>query len=233
MEYDELCKEIIRKDNYYDILRVSRNCSADHIKKSYRLIALKVHPDKNKSELARSAFQKVSKAFVCLSSDVLRDYYDKTGNEEIPDSNLQQTFDENFADRLFNDIIKEPQRRSEPLYKSYLTKCFILQLLPVVIILVICMYTQSKFTSNSYSFSVSSHYNVKRITKNQHIAYYINSALDRELTHEDVQEMEEDIEYTHLNMIKNKQEREDRKNKENILQNNSNNPDEFKDIGNK
>lgn len=195
---DTMCLTIIHKENYYDILEVNSKSTLEQIKKSYRLIALKIHPDKNKSTFARQAFQKLSKSFVCLSSEKLREIYDKTGNEEIPDSALQQNFDEDFADKIYNDVFKEAmasrEKRKEPLYKSYLAKCFILQLFPIVVVLALCMYTNMQYTEKAYSFMISPHYNMKKFTRENHVSYYVNSEFDRSVTEEDLQHIELEVE---------------------------------------
>ena len=58
--------------NYYEILRVERNATIDEIKKSYRKLALKYHPDKNKDESAPKKFKKISNAYNILSDPLKR-----------------------------------------------------------------------------------------------------------------------------------------------------------------
>nr|XP_056701095.1 dnaJ homolog subfamily B member 6-like [Euleptes europaea] len=66
--------------NFYDILGVQRNSPADDIKKAYRKLALKVHPDKNPGdrEAAEKKFIEISKAYEVLSDAKKRDAYDRS-----------------------------------------------------------------------------------------------------------------------------------------------------------
>ncbi|KAJ6803608.1 chaperone protein dnaJ 49 [Iris pallida] len=72
-------REIRKSKDYYTILGVERSCSVEEIRKAYRKLSLKVHPDKNKAPGADEAFKTVSKAFKCLSEDGSRRQYDQTG----------------------------------------------------------------------------------------------------------------------------------------------------------
>ena len=78
------------KSNYYQILGLTKNCSDDDIKKAYKKLAIKFHPDKNKAPQADEAFKKISKAYACLSDPEKKRYYDQTGEEpgqQAPSSN--------------------------------------------------------------------------------------------------------------------------------------------------
>ncbi|GAX85030.1 hypothetical protein CEUSTIGMA_g12450.t1 [Chlamydomonas eustigma] len=65
----------------YAILGISKTASEDEIKKAYRKLALKLHPDKNVAARAEDAFKALTKAFSCLSDPDKRAYYDRTGFE--------------------------------------------------------------------------------------------------------------------------------------------------------
>ena len=80
-----MCREILQKKNYYDILGVQKKASEEEIKKSYKKLAIKLHPDKNQAPKATEAFKKVSVAYACLTDTEKRKYYDMTGDE--PGSN--------------------------------------------------------------------------------------------------------------------------------------------------
>lgn len=66
--------------DYYNILGVSKDASQDEIKKAYRKLALKYHPDKNKGDKdAEDRFKEVSEAYQVLGKPETRKKYDKLG----------------------------------------------------------------------------------------------------------------------------------------------------------
>jgi molecular chaperone DnaJ len=68
--------------DYYDILGVKKSASADEIKKAYRGLAKKFHPDKNKgNKEAENKFKEVSEAYAVLSDTEKREQYDRLGKE--------------------------------------------------------------------------------------------------------------------------------------------------------
>lgn len=75
---------VLAKKGHYEVLGVARDASADQIKKAYRKLALKFHPDKNSAPSAEGAFKAINQAFDTLSDPSKRDIYDQTGHD--PDS---------------------------------------------------------------------------------------------------------------------------------------------------
>ncbi|XP_071033833.1 dnaJ homolog subfamily B member 4 [Parasteatoda tepidariorum] len=69
--------------DYYKILGISKGASEDEIKKSYRKLALKYHPDKNKTPDAESKFKEIAEAYEVLSDKKKRDVYDQFGEEGL------------------------------------------------------------------------------------------------------------------------------------------------------
>lgn len=69
--------------DYYKILGVSRDASETELKKAYRKMALKFHPDKNKSPDAEDKFKEVSEAYEVLSDKDKRAVFDKYGEEGL------------------------------------------------------------------------------------------------------------------------------------------------------
>lgn len=69
--------------DFYKILGVAKGASDDEIKKAYRKLALKYHPDKNKSAGAEEKFKEVAEAYEILSDKKKRDIYDQYGEEGL------------------------------------------------------------------------------------------------------------------------------------------------------
>jgi molecular chaperone DnaJ len=69
------------KRDYYDILGVSKGASADEIKKAYRKLAIKYHPDKNPDDKAsEDKFKEAAEAYEVLSNPEKRQRYDQFGH---------------------------------------------------------------------------------------------------------------------------------------------------------
>ncbi|GJD08342.1 DnaJ homolog subfamily B member 12 [Galdieria sulphuraria] len=78
-EQTTLVEHIKRQNNYYKILNIKQDASMEDIKRSFRKLAVKLHPDKNPCPGAEEAFKKVAKAFQALSDPVRRAEYDRSG----------------------------------------------------------------------------------------------------------------------------------------------------------
>ena len=75
------------KRDYYEILGVNRQASKDEIKKSYRRLAMKYHPDRNKNDSqAESKFKEAKEAYEILSDSSKRETYDRFGHEGVSNS---------------------------------------------------------------------------------------------------------------------------------------------------
>ncbi|MDE3096116.1 MAG: molecular chaperone DnaJ [Chloroflexota bacterium] len=68
------------KQDYYDLLGVPRNASADAIKKAFRRLAMQYHPDRNADHGAEARFKEVNEAYEVLSDPERRAMYDRFGH---------------------------------------------------------------------------------------------------------------------------------------------------------
>jgi curved DNA-binding protein len=78
---------------YYQILGVAKTASADEIKKAYRKLALKYHPDKNPGDKqAEEKFKEISEAYAVLSDPEKRQQYDTFGSTGFRQRYSQEIF---------------------------------------------------------------------------------------------------------------------------------------------
>ena len=92
--------------DYYETLGVSKSASADEIKKAYRKLALKYHPDKAQGDpSAEERFKKISEAYAVLSDSEKRQQYDTYGStgfhERFSQEDIFRGFDLNSILRQF------------------------------------------------------------------------------------------------------------------------------------
>ncbi len=67
---------------FYNLLNVSKDASADEIKKAFRKLAHKYHPDKNNGDKeAEEKFKNINRAYEVLSDPQARSFYDRTGSD--------------------------------------------------------------------------------------------------------------------------------------------------------
>src|ERR1700674_5812719 len=99
------------KRDYYEILSVTRESSAEQIKSAYRKAAMQWHPDRNpdKKEAAEHNFREASEAYSVLSDPQKRSIYDRLGHAGLgnrgfdPGSGFNSTIFEEFQD-IFGDL---------------------------------------------------------------------------------------------------------------------------------
>lgn len=122
------------KRDYYEVLGVSRNASQDDLKKAYRKLAMKHHPDRNQSDQkAEEKFKEVQEAYEALSDQRKRAAYDQFGHAGVSPGmggGAGFNFNDIFGDigDLFGDIFSgrrgggpQPQRGADLRYNLELT----------------------------------------------------------------------------------------------------------------
>ena len=99
----------MEKRDYYEILEIERSASTAEIKKAYKKVALKLHPDRNPGDAeAEEGFKQASEAFEVLSNDDKRQVYDRYGHAGLEGrgyhgfGNVQDVFSQ-FQD-IFGDL---------------------------------------------------------------------------------------------------------------------------------
>lgn len=134
---------MVKETEYYDRLGVAPEANKDDIKKAYRKLAVKYHPDKNPNNPeAVDKFKEISEAYEILSDDTKRQTYDKFGKEALKEGGFsshsahdifEQFFGGSFGNffgggggprgpRRTEDIVHEIQASLEDLYRGKTTK---------------------------------------------------------------------------------------------------------------
>ncbi|MCA1031809.1 molecular chaperone DnaJ [Bacillus timonensis] len=104
------------KRDYYEVLGVSKDASKDEIKKAYRKLSKKYHPDINKDEKAPEQFKEVKEAYENLSDDQKRAHYDQFGHTDPNQGFGGGDFGGGFGgfEDIFSSIFGGGGRRRDP-----------------------------------------------------------------------------------------------------------------------
>src|SRR4051794_40426585 len=112
------------KRDYYDVLGLNRDAAADEIKKAYRQMALKFHPDKNPGDKeAEAKFKEAAEAYEVLSDQAKRQRYDRYGHAGLDGAgvhdfrnadDIMSAFSDIFGGGLFGDVFGGGGRRRGP-----------------------------------------------------------------------------------------------------------------------
>ena len=71
------------KRDYYEVLGVTKSASIDELKRQYRKLALKFHPDRNQHEDTQEHFKEISEAYAVLSDSKKRQLYNSYGHAGV------------------------------------------------------------------------------------------------------------------------------------------------------
>ena len=95
------------KQDYYETLEVAKGATVEEIKKSYRRLAMKYHPDRNQGNAeAEAKFKEINEAYEILKDDQKRAAYDRYGHAAFEQGGGANPFDFNFGSG-FGDIFSE------------------------------------------------------------------------------------------------------------------------------
>lgn len=114
-------KRLDKIKDYYDLLGVSRDCSSEDLKRAYKRLALKLHPDKNQAPGASEAFKSINLAFSILSNPQERRRYEESQWEDVDEDRYHNHNNNN------NNCNKNNNNRNNNhhfAYQQYESHCF-------------------------------------------------------------------------------------------------------------
>ncbi|XP_051925697.1 dnaJ homolog subfamily B member 12b [Hippocampus zosterae] len=209
--------------DFYEILGVQKDASEDELKRSYRKLALKFHPDKNHAPGATEAFKAIGNAYAVLSSANKRRQYDACGEErQHPSSQADGNFDADISpEDLFNMFFgggypasshhaytngrvhhQRPQRRERPRDGGL---ALFVQVMPILILVIVSALSQIMVKGPTYSLSYrpSAGHTQKRLTENLKVAYYVAEHFPKDVNDGNLKRLEETVEDDYISNLRN------------------------------
>ncbi|XP_057682957.1 dnaJ homolog subfamily B member 12b isoform X2 [Corythoichthys intestinalis] len=222
-EQVDAVRRIKQCKDFYEILGVQKDASEDELKRSYRKLALKFHPDKNHAPGATEAFKAIGNAYGVLSNANKRQQYDTCGEERRhPTSQANANFDADISpEDLFNMFFgggypassnhaytngrmrhQRPQRRERQRDGGL---ALFVQIMPILILVIVSALSQIMVKSPAYSLSYrpSAGHTQKRLTGNLKVVYYVAENFPRDVNDENLKRLEETVEDDYISNLRN------------------------------
>ncbi|XP_028989471.1 dnaJ homolog subfamily B member 12b [Betta splendens] len=211
--------------DFYDILGVQKDASEDELKRSYRKLALKFHPDKNHAPGATEAFKAIGNAYAVLSNATKRRQYDQCGEARShpsqrgpdngtfePDISPEELFNMFFggsyqtsnANAYANGRMHHQRRERRERQRDGGLALFV-QVMPILILVIVSALSQIMVNSPPYSLSFrpSAGYTQKRLTENLKVPYYVGEQFSKEFTGGNLRNVEQTVEDDYISNLRN------------------------------
>ncbi|XP_075874548.1 dnaJ homolog subfamily B member 12a isoform X1 [Nelusetta ayraudi] len=226
-EQMEAVRKIKSCKDYYQILGVEKTASEEDLKKAYRKLALKFHPDKNHAPGATEAFKAIGNAYAVLSNAEKRRHYDQYGEERSQPGRHRhhQEFEADISpEDLFNMFFgggfptsnvhvyrngrmhfahHNRQERREQQRDGSLA--LFVQLMPILILIIVSALSQLMVTQPPYSLSyrLSAGHIHKRHTSHLSVPFYVGDRFNEEYSGNNLKNVERSVEEDHISNLRN------------------------------
>ncbi|XP_077310536.1 dnaJ homolog subfamily B member 12 [Lithobates pipiens] len=226
----EAVKRVKQCKDYYEILGVTREATDDDLKKSYRKLALKFHPDKNHAPGATEAFKAIGNAYAVLSNPEKRKQYDQFGEEKVnPSRHGHSDFHRGFEadispEDLFNMFFgggfptsnvhvysngrmryTHAQRQDRREHQAEGSLGMFVQLMPILILIIVSALSQMMVSNPPYSLShrPSVGHVHKKVTEHLRVPYFVSESFDDEYTGGNLRNVERSVEEDFIANLRN------------------------------
>nr|XP_047925312.1 dnaJ homolog subfamily B member 12 [Anser cygnoides]XP_047925313.1 dnaJ homolog subfamily B member 12 [Anser cygnoides] len=218
--------------DYYEILGVNREASDEDLKKAYRKLALKFHPDKNHAPGATEAFKAIGNAYAVLSNPEKRKQYDQYGDEKLnparhghSHSDFHRGFEADISpEDLFNMFFgggfpssnvhvysngrmryTYHQRQDRREHQGDGGLGLFVQLMPILILIIVSALSQMMVSSPPYSLSQrpSVGHTHRRVTEHLKVVYYVSENFAEEYTGTNLKNVERSVEDDYIANLRN------------------------------
>lgn len=228
----EAVRSVLTCNDLYKVLGVSKDASEDEIKRAYKSLARKFHPDKNRAPGATEAFKKIGSAFATLTNSEKRRRYDLYGSVDEPAPSVTRQrhgdvfyqfdghpgFDADVFNIFFNGGFpfvyrnhraQTHQPRESERESTYLAY---VQILPLLILFGLSFFSNLFVKDAPFSLTRTTKYPVERVTNQHHVNYYVKPTFsedfDGNLAHMESQVEEQYVYYLRDRCYKEQNQRE-------------------------
>uniref|UniRef100_A0A2I3SE06 DnaJ heat shock protein family (Hsp40) member B12 n=1 Tax=Pan troglodytes TaxID=9598 RepID=A0A2I3SE06_PANTR len=207
-------KRVKQCKDYYEILGVSRGASDEDLKKAYRKLALKFHPDKNHAPGATEAFKAIGTAYAVLSNPEKRKQYDQFGDDKSQAArhghghgDFHRGFEADISpEDLFNMFFGGGFPSSNDVGSSLQGGLGVfVQLMPILILILVSALSQLMVSSPPYSLSPrpSVGHIHRRVTDHLGVVYYVGDTFSEEYTGSSLKTVERNVEDDYIANLRN------------------------------
>ncbi|XP_030131541.1 dnaJ homolog subfamily B member 12 [Taeniopygia guttata] len=224
-------KRVKQCKDYYEILGVNRDASDEDLKKAYRKLALKFHPDKNHAPGATEAFKAIGNAYAVLSNPEKRKQYEQFGDEKLNPArhghshDFHRGFEADISpEDLFNMFFgggfpssnvhvysngrmryTYHQRQDRREHQGDGGLGLFVQLMPILILIIVSALSQMMVSSPPYSLShrLSVGHTHRRVTEHLKVPYYVSENFAEEYTGTNLKNVERSVEDDYIANLRN------------------------------
>ncbi|XP_053547897.1 dnaJ homolog subfamily B member 12 [Bombina bombina] len=223
-------KRVKQCKDYYEILGVTKDATEEDLKKSYRKLALKFHPDKNHAPGATEAFKAIGSAYAVLSNAEKRKQYDQYGEEKVSasrhgHSDYHRGFEADISpEDIFNMFFgggfpssnvhvysngrmryTYAQRQERREHQGDGSLGMFVQLMPILILIIVSALSQMMVSTPPYSLShrPSVGHVHRRVTELLKVPYYVSDSFEEEYTGANMKNVERSVEEDYIANLRN------------------------------